>query len=104
MKKSEVKDKYKKKYKKKLKKALKELESKPWWIGLEFPTPNGFTNVLIGINMEDGNSAEFCTETDIESGKNQSHSPWVSYNTVINATTGVNSIVFDRDNRIIIKK
>lgn len=73
---------------------------KPRWIGAELPTSTGFMNVLIGLDLEDGNSVEFCNEADIELvEKGEAESAWVD--TGILTVKSGDERVFDDNNRLI---
>lgn len=70
------------------------------WIGIELPTATGFTNVLIGLNIDGSNSIEYCNEADIELWKKgEIECPWSSEGTmrIVPQSKGV----FDDNHRII---
>lgn len=72
------------------------------YIGIELQTGTGFTNVLIGLNIDGQNTVEFCNEADIELWeKGEIRNPW-SQDAKIRIVKDTDA-VFDSNHRIIPK-
>jgi hypothetical protein len=90
---------------KQLKVTLKDNDAEPMWIGAEFPISDDNTaKVLIGLNLEDGDTFDYTTNASIKhnSENNPTDCPWSYSGGVYRVVKGAKSFVFDENHDIIL--